>query len=72
MFTYCTTQVRAQELCESGGGRPGLPVPNSRKYDVHSPLHVSVTTAHGLRGRHVSKATVNCSQLVTTTRLILH
>ena len=21
--------VRAQELCESGGGRPGLPVPNS-------------------------------------------
>ena len=20
---------RAQELCESGGGRPGLPVPNS-------------------------------------------
>ena len=21
--------IRAQELCESGGGRPGLPVPNS-------------------------------------------
>ena len=21
--------VRGQELCESGGGRPGLPVPNS-------------------------------------------
>ena len=30
----CTPPVneqkhRAQELCESGGGRPGLPVPNS-------------------------------------------
>ena len=22
-------QARAPELCESGGGRPGLPVPNS-------------------------------------------
>ena len=22
-------KLRAQELCESGGGRPGLPVPNS-------------------------------------------
>ena len=22
-------QIRAQELCESRGGRPGLPVPNS-------------------------------------------
>ena len=26
MFTYCH---RAQGLCESRGGRPGLPVPNS-------------------------------------------
>ena len=24
-----TLPVRAQELCESGGGCPGLPVPNS-------------------------------------------
>ena len=26
MFTYCNN-VRVQELCESRGGRPGLPVP---------------------------------------------
>ena len=25
----CVTAFRAQELCESRGGRPGLPVPNS-------------------------------------------
>ena len=24
-----TPSVRVQELCESGGGRPGLPVPNT-------------------------------------------
>ena len=30
MFTYLLLQsFRAQELCESRGGRPGLPVPDS-------------------------------------------
>ena len=30
MFTYLLDSIRAQELCESrGGGRPGLPVPDS-------------------------------------------
>ena len=33
LWTYCNilkkTVLTAQELCESGGGRPGLPVPNS-------------------------------------------
>ena len=28
----CVSVFRAQELCESRGGRPGLPVPN-RHYD---------------------------------------
>ena len=26
--------IRAQELCESRGGRPGLPVPNSKAYGL--------------------------------------
>ena len=26
---YITWPIRVQELCESRGGRPGLPVPNS-------------------------------------------
>ena len=29
-FNNIRCQVRAQELCESRGGRPGLPVPNKR------------------------------------------
>ena len=28
LLTYLQSFNRAQELCESGGGRPGLPVPN--------------------------------------------
>ena len=32
MFTYLLSHsVRAQKLCESGDGRPGLPVPNNPK-----------------------------------------
>ena len=27
--TIVADEIRAQELCESGGGRPGLPVTNS-------------------------------------------
>ena len=29
MFTDTKIQVRAQELCQSRGGRPGLHIPNS-------------------------------------------
>ena len=29
VHTVQNSQIRAQELCESRGGRPGLPVPNS-------------------------------------------
>ena len=28
MLNWVVVVIRAQELCESGGGRPGLPVPN--------------------------------------------
>ena len=44
--------VRAQELCESGGGRPGLPVPNRLVFmvsvDVDIELNYYTVRAQGL------------------------
>ena len=63
-----TPSVRAQELCESGGGRPGLPVPNSpyglrgRKATLENraqELCESRGGRPGLPGLRGRKATVN-------------
>ena len=35
-----TTKIRAKELCESGGGRPGLPVPNKPAVSVDVEQHL--------------------------------
>ena len=49
------TEIRAQELCESRGGRPGLPVPNTKL--VNSP--------YGLCGR---KVTLNLNRVPSELR----
>ena len=41
--------VRVQELCESGGGRPGLPVPSSPTFCVNVKQHRRRSIASELR-----------------------
>ena len=65
-------RIRGQELCESGGGRPGLPVPNSpyglcgrqatlMKYKKHREVVVAI----GL-----NKMYSVCNNTLTTEKLL--
>ena len=51
---------RAQELCESRGGRPGLPVPNKPTVSVNVKQH---STTKGVQlGKATTKVMYNCGE----------
>ena len=63
--------IRAQELCESRGGRPGLPVPNSLHGHCGRKATLNLNLSRRDLGRLLPSIVIICTQLVIISRVYL-